>query len=459
MDNLNKKAKEDIDRILAEVDAAKPVKEHVTAETTPTEPAEPAPTRLIDIHVYDLPEGEEAPPSQEEQQKTSVPAQAEPARRSRRHAFLLLVGGLGILLIAAIVTVVIYPLLTTIATATIIPTSKQISTISTVIVATGQTTAAEPIPGSMLSPVSMSQARTVTTTGRGHQDAQAAHGLVTFYNGAPYAQTVTSGTLLTGADGIQIVTDQDATIPAVNYPTLGQATVAAHTVITGPGGNIRAGDVYGPCCRLNVSAVSGPFTGGQEARDFQTVTQKDIDATVASLKNSVDQSVQAALKTQVAADQTLITPVSCQQSITPDHQVGEEATHVHVVLNETCTGATYNTQSFQHLLTQHMTQEASRQLGEGYTLTGTIENTIVEATPQVHGTVTLQVRSTASYAYQFTEQQQQHLKVMIAGKTKAQATSILLQGEGVQSVSLSLSSGEQLPTDPGRIHLVFLVTS
>jgi hypothetical protein len=453
MDELNKKAKEDIERILAEVDATKLRQDQTTGEAALTEPAEPAPKRVIDIHVYELAAGEEA------QQETDEPAEAAPARRSRRLVPLLLIGGLCFLLVAALVTFVLSPLLFAEATVTIIPASKQISTTSTVIVATGQPTGAQQIPGSMLSPVSMSQAKTVTTTGKGHQDAQAARGLVTFYNAATSTQTVTAGTLLKGNDGVQIVIDQDAIIPPVSYPTLGQVTVSAHTAITGSAGNIKAGDIYGPCCRLNVSAVNGPFTGGQEERDFSTVTEQDINNAVSSLKSSLNQSIQAALKIQVAADQTLITPVSCQQSVTPDHRVGDEATQVHITVSETCTGATYNTQSFERLLTQHVSQETSRQLGKGYTLTGTIQNTILEVTPKEHGTIILQVRSTASYAYQFTEQQQRNIKAAIAGKTKAQATSILLQVTGVQSVSLSLSAGNQLPTDPGRIHLVFLVTS
>src|SRR5260370_42029891 len=99
------------------------------------------------------------------------------------------------------------------------------------------------------------------------------------------------------------------------YPTLGQMTVTAHAVIGGPAGNIAAGDIYGPCCRLNVSAVNAPFTGGEEARDYQMVTQQDIDAVVSSLKTSLDQSVQAALQVQVHTDETLITLFPCQQSI------------------------------------------------------------------------------------------------------------------------------------------------
>lgn len=458
MDNLNKKARDDIDRILAEVDATKP---HVTGETPPNEQpdaAEPAPTRFIDIHVYNLPA--ETTPSDQEQQDASVPdasVPVEPPRPNRRRVPFWVIGTCLILLIG-IGSMFLYPLFFSTATITIIPITRQIETITSLTVVTGQkATGAQQIPGNVLSSVTMSQQQTAPTTGKGHQDATQAHGFITFYNAATFAQVIPAGTMLTGADGVQTVTDQDATIPPVNYPTLGQATITAHSVITGAEGNIRAGDIYGPCCRLNVSAVNGAFTGGQLARDYQTVLQQDINNAASSLKATLNQSILAALKTQVAANETLITPVSCQQNVTSDHQAGTEATQVHIVLNETCTGATYNTESLQRFVTKQLDQQARKQLGMYYVQSGTIESTIRKATPEEHGSIALSVMSTANYSYQFTQEQQQQIKAKIAGKSKAQATSILLQTPGVQTVSLSISQGDQLPTE-NRLQLTFLVT-
>jgi hypothetical protein len=458
---MDKQLHNDINRILDQIG--------VPTEQTPDYPSEetlPSPEKAETIvHVYlmnEQPAKEpmEAPSPQAEDQTSALTP--SPTLRtwflSNKRLSLLVV--FCVFSLVAIAVWYLYPLLTASATITIIPVSKQISTMNTVIVVTAQTsTGAQQIPGSILSSVTMSQAKTVVTTGRGHQDAQAAHGLVTFYNAATSGQTITASTLLTGADGVQVITDQDAFVPPAQYPTFGQATISAHAVITGPAGNIRAADIYGPCCRLNISAVNSTFDGGQQARDFQTVTQTDINNAASSLKSSLDQSVQAALKTQVAADQTLITPLSCQQGITPNYRAGAEATQVHVTVSETCIGATYNTESLQRLAAQQIKQQASKQLGKGYLQTGTIESRIIEATPKEHGAITLQVKSTANYTYQFTQEQQRNVKEMIAGKTKAQATSILLQVSGVQSVSLSLSYGEQLPTDPNRIHLAFLITS
>jgi hypothetical protein len=435
-----------------------------TAEAPSPEEEEGQATRLIDVHIYDLAPGQEEPSSIESEQAPApateadeqVSTEPEPHQNRGRIALLLVCVVCLILLVGGSVFS-LFPLVTLSATVTILPVTRQISTISTIMVLTGHAAPGpQQIPGSTLASVTMSQQQTVSTTGKGHQDARAGHGLVTFYNSAPYTQTVIAGTLLTGNDGVQIVTDQDAIIPAVNYPTLGQATVPAHTVIAGSGGNIRAGDIYGPCCRLYVSAVNSTFTGGQPARDYQMVTRADIDHAASSLKSTLDQSIQAALKTQVANDQALITPVSCQQSITPNHQPGTAATQVQVTVSETCTGATYNTQDYQNRITEDMTQAATRQLGEGYIQVGAIQSRITQVRSADHAFL-LQVKCTASYAYQFTQAQQQQIKALIAGKTKTQAIIALLQIPEIQSVSLSLSHGDQLPTDTGRIHLTFLL--
>src|SRR5258708_31450942 len=58
-----------------------------------------------------------------------------------------------------------------IATVTIVPKSQTISLTGTLKL------------GRLLPPLTLSQAQTVPTTDRGHQDARAAQGLITFYNG------------------------------------------------------------------------------------------------------------------------------------------------------------------------------------------------------------------------------------------------------------------------------------
>ena len=132
----------------------------------------------------------------------------------------------------------------------------------------------------------------------GHQQAQAAHGLVTFYNALPAPQTIPAGEMLIGRQNGQV------TVPARSQPTQG---------------NIAANDLYGKCCRDNVFVSNDPFHGGESARSYQMVAQQDISAVASSLKASLDQSVQAALSQQVQSNETLVTPVPCSSTVTPDH--------------------------------------------------------------------------------------------------------------------------------------------
>jgi hypothetical protein len=60
-------------------------------------------------------------------------------------------------------------------------------------------------------------------TGTAHVPATVAFGTLTFYNAATYPQTIAAGTVLTGADGVQVVTDTTAPLPAGNPPLFGAA--------------------------------------------------------------------------------------------------------------------------------------------------------------------------------------------------------------------------------------------
>jgi hypothetical protein len=429
----------------------------------PGQPGAQEPDCFIDVEIYHIQREPAASPSVEsdntepptdEQEPIDEPEETAPVFQRHRRLVAILVSLLCLLGTATLVITLVFPLLTPKATVTIVPVSKQVSTSSTLTLATaGQPGGTAQIPGRVLSSVAMSQDQSAPTTGKAHQDAQAAHGYVTFYNAAPYAQTIAAGTLLTGTDGVQVTTDQEVTIPAAILPTDGQITISAHVLETGPAGNIRAGDVYGACCRANVFAANGPFTGGQNAQDYQTATQADIDTVARNLKKSLDQSEQAAVQTQVRANETLITPLPCQETITPDHRPGEEAVQIHVTVSETCTGIVYNTQAYQDSISQMLNQQATKQLGVGYSLIGQPQNTIVHVNTQDRQHITLQVSIAGIYDYQLSQDQLQQIKTLVAGKSKAQATAAVLRVPGVQSVEINSNQGN-LPSDSAHIQVV-----
>jgi hypothetical protein len=145
-------------------------------------------------------------------------------------------------------------------------------------------------------------------------------------------------------------------------------------------------------------------------------------------------------------------PFPCTLTSTPDHQPGTQATHVTITVSEACTGMVYNTQAMHQQVTQIATQEATKQLGNGYSLSGTINETITQATLKDNGSrVVLQVHITSAWSYQFTDQQQQHLMNSIAGKSHNAAMNSVLHTPGVQSASIS---GATLPTNTQHIRVM-----
>ncbi len=394
-----------------------------------------------------------------EQETTEEPALPPLPRKPRRRALPFVVGVLCILVVGLLSAATLLLILAPSATVTIIPDSAQITATRMItVVPSNANVAQQQIPGRPLATITLSQAKTVPTTGIGHEPAQVAHGLVTFYNALPAPQTIPAGELLTGADGVVVVTLQDAVIPAGTLATNGQVTVLAKAVNVGPEGNIAANDIYGKCCRDDVFVRNGPFHGGESARSYQMVTQQDINAVASGLKASLDLGVQAALSQQVQSNETLVTPVPCTSTVTPDHKVGEEASQVQVTVSETCTGEVYDTSAFHDLLHQEITQQATERLGTGYGLVGDFQTSITKAMLNTRqGTATLQVKFSSIWMYQFSQAQQDQIKLTIRGKSKDEAIALLLHTPGVQNASISTKNGNALPTDIQRIHLNFVI--
>ena len=327
-----------------------------------------------------------------------------------------------------------------IATIILIPKSQTISLTATVQL------------GRVLPPTTLSQEKTVPTTGKGHQDAQAATGTVTFYNGSNTPQTVTAGTVFTGNDGIQVATDRDATIPAANLPVVGQATVSAHALNAIAKGNIQAYDInLAVSSDLTVKNLS-QFSGGQDARDFQTVTKQDIANAAAPLKTTLTQSMQGALTGQTKSGEALVTP-TCTPTITTDHQIGQEATQVKVTVSETCSGVAYNTQELANKATQLLTTQALKKLGTGYSLLGDVQVTTTTATVTA-SRPTIAFTCNGVWVYALSNQAQEHIKDLIKGKTTQDALHLLQSLPGIARVSTSWDVSTKLPKDISYIHLM-----
>jgi hypothetical protein len=311
----------------------------------------------------------------------------------------------------------------------------------------------------------LTQQVTVPTTGRGHQPAQQAHGLVTFYNQAPTAQTIPSGMLLTGADGVQVVTGQAVVVPAAHLPTQGQVTVTAHAVQTGPQGNIGANDLNGLCCFAGI-AVQNPqaFTGGANARDYPAVGARDVSGAAAPLIATLTSQGQAAVQAQAHPNERLVHSVQCPSQLTATPAVGEEVTQVTVTVHVTCHAEVYNTDQVQARVRARLRQEATTDLGSAYLLQGEV-TPIVSAITTIdarHEVVSLQVQAEGTWAYQLSTAQLHRLITMVAGKTLQEARAILLHTQGIHRVSITSTewwddtSQQTLPRDSNQIKVMII---
>ncbi len=211
-------------------------------------------------------------------------------------------------------------------------------------------------------PLTLTQSKTVPATGKGHQPATQAHGVVTFYNSLPQEQTILAGTLLTASNGELFLTDSDVTIPAGTYAVNGQATVSATAQNYGQEGNSAAGAIHGLCCRAGILVLSSAFSGGADERDYSVVTKLDIHSVVSTILPHLTESIQVMLQKQVQPGETL-TPNQCSQKVSPDRNVGDEATKVTVMVSESCMAGAYTKSDFQAKVQQALAQQAGRTIG------------------------------------------------------------------------------------------------
>jgi hypothetical protein len=333
-------------------------------------------------------------------------------------------------------------------TITLTPMVKTVSTTATINVGSGAD-----IEGRILPPLTLSQEQTVPATGRGHQDALPATGTQIYFNGAFSPQTIDAGTVYAGADGVQVATDAAVTIPAAtpgNPPQFGQATVMAHAIRAGAGGNIRAGDISITGSALQVS--NGPFQGGQDARDFTTVTRADIDRPAAMLKAQVTQSMQAALGQQIAPGEQL-QKAPCAPAIAADPAIGQEASNVRVTVSETCSGFAYHSQELTARGAKLLTAQAARTLGNGYTRYGDIAVSVMKVA--ITGqTAVLAFTCQGTWVYHINAAR---IEALVNGKPRLAALQLLGRFPGIARASIGgIADNQELPTDMTHIHVLVL---
>ncbi len=126
----------------------------------------------------------------------------------------------------------------------------------------------------------------VIPTGSKTYPATTAHGVLTITNGSIIAQVIPAGFTISN-----VATDYAVYVPAGNANGYGYATVRAHALVHGKGGNFA---------RLAINQVIGssvyirnliPFTGGKEAYSVKFATLRDRVQAIVKARSLVDKQV------------------------------------------------------------------------------------------------------------------------------------------------------------------------
>ena len=232
-------------------------------------------------------------------------------------------------------------------------------------------------------------------------------------------------------------------------------------MLSGSLGNIPAKAIDEACCAVSVLAVNlTPFSGGQDERDFQTVAKQDVANASQPLKTTVTQSMQAALLGQIKpTEQLSILP--CTPTVSSDHQPGQEARQVHVTVSETCNAIAYSTQTLTEKATALLSSQAVKQLGNGYSLMGSVQVSVTQASVTHSPTplVFLTFQAQGRWVYALTQQTQLHIKQLIAGKTKPEASQILKSQPGIERAAIRFEGfgDNSVSTQKQHIHTYHFV--
>ena len=105
-----------------------------------------------------------------------------------------------------------------------------------------------------------------------------------------------------------------------------------------------------------------------------------------------------------------------------------------------------------------LSTQAATKPGTGYSLIGNIQVTVKQATiPNIQTKrVILSFQAQGTWAYAVENAQQQHIKQLIAGKTKQEALQLLASLPGIEKASIHWDDDSKLPKDPSNLHIVLL---
>ncbi|HWS85204.1 MAG TPA: protein kinase, partial [Ktedonobacteraceae bacterium] len=312
---------------------------------------------------------------------------------------------------------------------------------------------------------SQKQSKSVTATGVGYIKATRASGTLIFYNGSTTNLLVEAGTRVQSSNGIWVITDQFVDVPARLFGNFVMAvSVPAHAVYPGNAGNIRALAINQFCCNFSNSIeIKNPkaFSGGLDVRTYTFLQQSDVDGVVNHLKPVLSQLALNDFKRQIKSNEQLVGEPQCTMEPNVDQPVGDHwlnITSANVTVKATCTGLAYDASGAQMLAQALLKRKAVSDLGQSYTLAGTITTKPrVTNTDTKNQIITINVEARGVWYYQFDDQQKQTLAKYLINKSRADAQRFLTSYTGISKAKIDITGGgNTLPANPKQIGIKVL---
>jgi len=291
-------------------------------------------------------------------------------------------------------------------------------------------------------PGTVTDSRSVQTTGSAYIPGARARGYVLFDNSSEMPITAPAGLTLTTSSDVTVETTRSVEVPARQYGQDGTVTTSAIAVNTGSAGNIPANALDNRCCDgLNVSNPMR-FSGGVDGHEVDAVRQSDIDGVSGPLRATLQQQLLKLLLKKLAPGEVMAQLPVYSTVVTPNYPVGIQASKVTVQVTVSTNVIVYNRTVARNMAVQLLSGRAAQTLGNSYVLQGSPAVGVPHVFQQgKHGLVYLSVAVREGWIYTFSTQQLDQWKQSIRGASLNAALAYLNAQPGVEAVHIHLPFG------------------
>ena len=307
-----------------------------------------------------------------------------------------------------------------------------------------------------LVPGSLTESRTVPTSGSAFVSGVQARGYLLFANSGESPAFVPAGITFTTTLGVPVQTTQSVEVPPQQNGQNGTSTASAIAVNAGSVGNILVNTLARRCCHGLFVSNPDQFSGGADAHLVHAIAQADIDSVRGQLSSELQQRVLKQLVNKLAPGEVMVQQPVYRTTASSDKPVGSHVDQVTVQVTVSATAVVYNRSLAGNLAVQLLDVQAHQTLGNSYLQQGTPAVGI----PRVvqlgkNGVIYLSVPVREVWVYSFSPQQLNRWKQTIRGATVDAALAYLNAQGGVEAVQIHLPFGtDHFPATVDQIKIM-----